>query len=206
MCPVYELVRWYEMNVYDFDKTIYSGDSSINFYLFCAKKKPILFTYLVLHIWWMIIYKARLCSKEKLKEKYFGFVLKIDVDKMIKEFWDHHIKKIKPWYLNQKRCDDVIISASPDFLVRPCLERIGITNCICSSLSLPNVKFEGKNCYGEEKVNRFRKIFSNRAISNFYSDSLSDEPLASISDNAYIVQENNIIPWNTYKRKTKKSK
>ena len=27
------------INVYDFDKTIYNGDSTIDFYLFCLKKK-----------------------------------------------------------------------------------------------------------------------------------------------------------------------
>lgn len=26
------------MNVYDFDKTIYDGDSTIDFYLYCVKK------------------------------------------------------------------------------------------------------------------------------------------------------------------------
>ncbi len=28
------------MNVYDFDGTIYSGDSTIDFYLFCLRKQP----------------------------------------------------------------------------------------------------------------------------------------------------------------------
>lgn len=28
------------MNVYDFDKTIYAGDSTIDFYLFCLKRQP----------------------------------------------------------------------------------------------------------------------------------------------------------------------
>ena len=28
------------MNVYDFDKTIYDGDSTIDFYFYCLKKHP----------------------------------------------------------------------------------------------------------------------------------------------------------------------
>ena len=30
------------MNVYDFDKTIYKGDSTLDFYFFCLRKKPII--------------------------------------------------------------------------------------------------------------------------------------------------------------------
>ena len=30
-------------NVYDFDKTIYDGDSSLDFYLFCVKRKKVIF-------------------------------------------------------------------------------------------------------------------------------------------------------------------
>ena len=30
------------MNIYDFDKTIYDGDSSIDFYKFCVKKNKLL--------------------------------------------------------------------------------------------------------------------------------------------------------------------
>lgn len=31
------------MNVYDFDKTIYNGDSTIDFYLYSLRKKPQLY-------------------------------------------------------------------------------------------------------------------------------------------------------------------
>lgn len=29
-------------NIYDFDKTIYDGDSTVDFFLFCLKREPIL--------------------------------------------------------------------------------------------------------------------------------------------------------------------
>ena len=29
-----------KVNVYDFDHTVYAGDSSVEFYLFCVKKQP----------------------------------------------------------------------------------------------------------------------------------------------------------------------
>ena len=39
-----------QVNLYDFDKTIYDGDSTIDFYLFCLKKKLSIIQYLPLFI------------------------------------------------------------------------------------------------------------------------------------------------------------
>ena len=60
-------------------------------------------------------------------------------------------------------------------------------------------KYTGENCYGEEKVKRFYEVFQKEKIDTFYSDSLSDTPLKEISKNAYIVQKEKIIEWDTYK-------
>ena len=51
------------LNVYDFDKTIYDGDSSIDFYLFCLKRKKSIILLLTKQVFAMILYK--------LKIKYF---------------------------------------------------------------------------------------------------------------------------------------
>ena len=45
-----------------------------------------------------------------------------------------------------------------------------------------------------EKVNRIKGSGINK-ISNFYSDSLSDKPMALISSNAYLVKKDKVIPW-----------
>lgn len=39
-----------ELNVFDFDDTIYKGDSSIDFYLFCLKENVRLIRYLPIQI------------------------------------------------------------------------------------------------------------------------------------------------------------
>ena len=58
-------------------------------------------------------------------------------------------------------------------------------------------KFTGENCKGQEKVKRFRKKYGNAVIDDFYSDSLSDLPLARIAKRAFLVKKGKIREWNT---------
>ena len=53
-------------------------------------------------------------------------------------------------------------------------------------------KFESKNCFGEEKTERFFEQFPQDAINKFfYSDSLSNQPMANIAKESYIVKRFN---------------
>ena len=56
-------------------------------------------------------------------------------------------------------------------------------------------KYNGLNCHGAEKVKRFYERFPSGVIDEFYSDSLSDTPLAKISHKAYIVKNNDRTEW-----------
>jgi phosphoserine phosphatase len=66
---------------------------------------------------------------------------------------------------------------------------------IASCVSPLDGKTEGLNCYHEEKVRRFREVFSDGHIEAFYSDSYSDEPLALLAEKAYIVDGDELIDW-----------
>lgn len=187
-----------QINVYDFDKTIYDGDSTVDFWKFCLKHhKKILFSTPSL-ILPFIKYCFGIIDKTKFKECFFRFLKKLpDADAEVKAFWDTHFVHIKDWYLSSKEPSDVIISASPEFLLRPAAEKLGVS-LIASSVNPLNGKFTGENCKGEEKVKRFRAEYPDAEIKKFYSDSLSDTPLAEISNEAYIVSGDKIIPWNEY--------
>ena len=84
------------INVYDFDKTIYDGDSSVDFYLFCLRKKPSIILLLPIMLFTYILYILGLKDKKCLKECFFSFLRKIDnIDEYIEEFWKKNTKKIK---------------------------------------------------------------------------------------------------------------
>ena len=58
-------------------------------------------------------------------------------------------------------------------------------------------KYNGLNCHGEEKVNRFYKEYKDGSIDKFYSDLKIDLPLASLAKEAFLVKNGGkIIKWN----------
>ena len=180
------------MNVYDFDGTIYRGDSTINFYLFCTRKNPLLIRYLPRQMLMLFLFLIKKISKNKFKEEFFCFLNGIkDVDNLVSLFWKENRSKIYSWYLNQCQEEDVIISASPEFLLRPELSAA----VIASPIHPKTGKMEGENCYGEEKVRRFRSLFGDAQIDEFYSDTLSDEPMARQAKRSFIVCKGKPEAW-----------
>ena len=183
------------MNVYDFDKTIYDGDSTVNFYKFCIKKRPIILKYLPKQLWAFFMYFIKVYDKTTMKENFYVFLQGIDdVDALLEEFWQKNMEKIKLWYIDARQDDDVIISASPEFLLEMPSKALNV-KMMASRVCKKTGKYDGQNCHGEEKVERFFKEFPQGKIDKFYSDSYSDTPLAKISDKAYMVNGNKIFNW-----------
>lgn len=181
------------MNVYDFDKTIYRNDSTVEFFLFCIKtQKKVLFS-LPKTAFFGIGYALGIYDKTAFKQVFFRFLRFLDdPEATVKSFWQHNQHKIKKWYIQKQTTDDIIISASPEFLLAPICKHATL---IASKVDLKTGIFEGKNCYGKEKVARLYERLPHCIISEFYSDSLSDTPLALLAQKAYIVRGDDITPW-----------
>lgn len=195
------------MNVYDFDKTIFHGDSTFKFYFYCIKTQPKIMIWLPFQFVSFLLYVCGFIDKTHFKERFYKFFRTVnDMDGTLQAYWDEKQPLIKDWYLKQQRPDDVVISASPEFLLKPICERLGIRYLMASRVDKLNGTYDGLNCYGVEKVIRFREVFPDAVIDEFYSDSLSDSPLADIATTSFIVQENTLIPWNDYLTKRVGSK
>lgn len=184
------------MNVYDFDGTIYNGDSTVDFYFFSLKKNKKVLKAIPVQLKGAFLYSIKRIKKDKLKEYFFSFLQQLDnTESLVENFWDCNIIKIKKWYLEQKLPDDVIISASPEFLIKPIGLRLGINKVIASVVDFNTGRYMGINCKGKEKVNRFLAEFPKAKIHYFYSDSISDAPLATLADKSYIVKGDIIHEW-----------
>lgn len=181
------------MNVYDFDKTVFDGDSTARFYRYCIARRPSLILRFPLPAAARYLVKRDADSKLAFKERFYRFLQKIDdIDGEVQRFWRG--KTLKSWYLEQKREDDVIISASPEFLLAPVCERLGVA-LLASRVDKHTGKYDGLNCHGEEKVRRFRERYGDAKIDEFYSDSRSDAPLARLAAKAYLVKGDKLIEW-----------
>lgn len=183
-------------NVYDFDKTIYKGDSSIDFYKFCLKRHPSIAKYWPAQIAAFVQYKTKKITKTQMKEIFYRYYQSIpDMDRELEAFWDSHIGNMKRWYYDQQQESDLIISASPEFMLKPACERIGIKYLLASPVDGKTGKYLGENCYHAEKVRRFREAYPGEEIRYFYSDSYSDSPLADISEKAFLVDGDVLKDW-----------
>ena len=182
------------MNVYDFDKTIFRGDSSARFYAYCLLRTPRMLRRLPRLIFGAIFVLPK--DKQRFKEETFLFLNDLaDPEKAVADFWKRNLCRVKRFYRESKRPDDVIASASPAFLLRPALERLGVSRLIASPVDARTGRYSGKNCHGEEKARRFRAEYPGETIDNFYSDSHSDDPMASIAARAWLVKGEKLTPW-----------
>lgn len=186
------------MNTFDFDKTIFYPDSSVTFVKWYMRRHP-----LELLLWLPrmavigLAYLLKLIPKETLKENIFSFVRRIgDIDAVLKTYWDEHEDRIAAWYRAVHSKDDIVISASPEFVVRPLTDRLGI-ELIASPMDKHTGKMYGPNCHGEEKVRRFYEAHPGAVTEAFYSDSLSDTPMARIAQKAYLIVDKGQtpVPW-----------
>ena len=180
------------INAYDFDGTIYDGDSSVNFYKYCLKRNKKVLLASPIQLFGAILYVLKITDKTKFKERVFSFLKQIDnIDDYINAFWEENLIKIKPWYLSQHEKTDVIISASPEFLLKPLEKKLDI-KVIASIVDKKTGKFLSKNCHDYEKIKRYEEQYSKK-IKAFYSDSIkADKPMFQYAEEAYLVTKDKV--------------
>ena len=173
------------MKVYDFDKTIFKGNSLQRFCIYNLIRLPyliLLFPYLIVIL---ILHGARVLDKEHFF-RGLELYLKLtpNLGRRLSKFWHEKIQDIKPWYLQQKQPTDVILSATPQVVVQPACEMLGVT-CIAT--------VGNKHCYGANKIDYFRESFGDVVPEEFYSDSLSDFPMMKYAHRGYLVKGNDVV-------------
>ena len=183
------------MNVYDFDNTILRGDSSARFFAWCLRRCPRMWADIPAQAVNGLLFLLRIRPKQAFKQRMFGYLRFIDVDLEVAAFWKANLDRVKPWYRAAHRPDDVVISASPEFLIRPACEALGIRHVLGSPVDKATGAFRGPNCHGPEKVRRFRELWPDAGVENFYSDSHSDDPMAALAERAWLVKGDRVKPW-----------
>ena len=194
-----------ELSVYDFDKTIYNGETLNDFYRFYLAKKPWKMYTLIFQLWYFLLYVLKIISLEQLKERFLRFLdgesIK-DIKGLTEKFWEKRENKINSWVKdemvkNKKETEILVaISASPTFLIADKLRSMGFDIVIGTDFSFEGEKFHShitsKNCKNFEKVRRMDKWAENNSIKykiiNFYSDSIADKPLFDLAVNKYWVK------------------
>ena len=184
------------MNVYDFDNTIYDGESFVDLFIMVLCKDPTLLRYVPTMVSGIVQYKTGTLRLETALEQYSKpfeeYVSALsDIDALVDEFWDKHMHKIKPFYDQVRSDDDLVISASPQIVVDEVCRRLGIKRCIGTQFDRKTGKL-GRVCFRENKIAAFREAYPDAHISALYTDSIHDKPLMDISEAVYFVKGNKI--------------
>lgn len=170
-----------EIDIYDFDKTIIPFDSGSLFALYCAVHYPwVLICLPVISVAGLLML-LKIINFTAFKKTCFMFVPLIPLEKAVKKFWDKHEAEVYKWFLEKKKRNYVVISASPDFLLNEISERLSFNHLICTRHNKNGI-ITGENCRDEEKVLRFEKEFPNAKVIDVFSDSLyHDKPIFSLA-------------------------
>ncbi len=195
-----------KLSVYDFDKTIYNGETLNDFYRFYLIKKPWKIYTVIFQLWYFLLYILKIINLEKLKENFLRFLNGEntgELKKLIREFWEKKESKINPWVkdeiLKNKKETEILvaISASPTFLIIDRLRLMGFDVVIGTDFLFESTKFHShitsKNCKNYEKVKRLDKWAEDNNIQydivNFYSDSIADKPLFDLAEHKYWIKK-----------------
>ena len=185
------------VNVYDFDNTLYNGETLVDFILYYVRRDIKIWKYIPKLIVIAIKDACHLFTVEEAIEAYASFLEGYYVKKTdgfgeaVVRFWNKNEKKIKPWYNDVRKESDIVVSGTTDFILEEIMKRMNIKNYVGSSIDKDTGKFT-RLCFLENKVKIFNELYPNCHIENFYTDSMNDKPMMDIADHVYLVKKNKI--------------
>ena len=181
------------MNVYDFDDTIYDGDTEVDIVKYGLRKHPFLtIESLIKANKLNKEYKKGNLEFEIVKENLLSFIFRTgNTEKFLNSFVDSHMKNIKPWYKERQTENDIIATASYEVWINLFAERLGIKYVIGTKVD-DEGHILGKNCKREEKVVRIKEMFPNEEFNHAYSDSSVDIPILELAFESYVVEGNEL--------------
>lgn len=185
---------------FDFDGTITTKDTLLEFIKF-SKGTLSFFAGFALHLPHLLGYKLGLITNQRAKEKILRFFFR---DTSLQEFEGYcsaFTKTVLPTLIRPKALQEIrnlqergiivaIVSASPENWITKWAQDQH-AELIASRLEIHNGKITGKilgkNCHGDEKVNRILSEYnlSNYRIVAAYGDSKGDRPMLQLASKAH---------------------
>ena len=185
------------IDVYDFDGTIYDGDSTADFVLFCLPRHP----ELIVGLPRLALAALRLAVKKynltQFKTVLFGEMSKrFSLEEEAKAFWESEKTRAKlgAWFDKTPRDLPIVIaSASPEFELKHAAKILGVDHLIGTQCDMVTGALTGKNCKGAQKIERIREVFGEYEVRAMYTDDAkADGPLLAIAKEKYIVTHGSV--------------
>ncbi len=154
------------MRVFDFDGTIYDGESLFDLYLYSARHDPKVFRYIAPVLRYAVKYKLGRATLEQMEygvgKMTEGYLTELSrskrvasVEQLVDDFWDRYYARIKPWY--QPESDD-----DPHRILRSdggkACRRLGVRNLVASEVDVETMRVTYLN-FSTNKAKRFRELY-----------------------------------------------
>lgn len=181
------------MKVFDFDNTIYRGESSAEFSFYMIRHNKKIIKYIPVILFTLAGYKLCVMSKERFETIVNKFMAGAfeglsTPDDYVAPFWATHSGKLNEDMLKLIEPDDVIISASPIELILGIGDRLNTKNIIGTEVDMEQKKITWFN-FRDNKVKRYKELYGDKMIDVFYTDSYNDKAMMEISKEVYIVKK-----------------
>lgn len=192
-----------QIAIFDFDGTITSKDTFVEFVKFVFGLRRMVLAFL-LYSPIIALMKVGLYSRGKAKQMLFSHFFKGMEYKRFKKHGEAFAEKIQQFTKADvlkliktqqgKGSRTYVISASITEWVKPFCDLIGIDSVIATEVEVDNNgflsgRFKSKNCFGKEKVNRFLKIEPHRNDYFLFvcGDSKGDYEMVNLADEGIII-------------------
>lgn len=184
------------MKVFDFDNTLYRGESAVDFVLFMIRCNRKILFWLPKIFWNLLKYKLCLIKKDNIEAQIDRFLQSCLPEQdvllpLVRQFWRTHLHKLDTGMTAKVMPEDVIVTAGPDFLLRVLQKKLGTTHLLCSEVDLKQKKVIYLN-FADHKVRRYRETYGETAIDAFFTDSYNDRAMMDCAKRVYLVKKGRV--------------
>ena len=195
-----------KLAVFDFDGTLYKGDTTKEFCWFYYRKNPFTAYYFMIQLAFWMQYQLGILSTTQFKSKFIQFLNNnnaAQIDVLVSLFWSKKKERVRGHLIDEitrlkkEGVHIVVVSASPELFIKTFCLSLGVDTVIGSELNVLNNKYSLPiNCRGEEKINRLRRAFPDFEIVTAYSDNIDDDELLKMAKNGHWVDKRGrIVPF-----------
>lgn len=179
--------------VFDFDGTLTSRDTLPDFIRFVFGGRRMVQGFM-LFAPQIVLMKLHLMSNHAVKERllryFFGGMMQSELERYGRDYAERAMALLRDdvrceFDAHVKNGDDVyVVSASLEEWVRPVCMKIGAKSVIGTRFDTKSGRYASPNCYGAEKVRRFREVEPERDTYHLkaYGDSRGDKEMFAFAD------------------------
>ena len=193
-----------KLAVFDFDGTLYKGDSFIDFCKFYYLKKPWRLWFFFIQLGGFLFWKLGLLSSTQFKSLFIQYLFwdsEMEIKRMCQLFWERprnfNETVIERLVFYQKEGYTILVaSASPKLLIEIACLKLHVKHVVGTELIPFKVRhIVMKNCRGPEKFIQVKNAFPEHHLAVAYSDNKDDvELLQQAEQGFWVLGDGNIKP------------